>query len=87
MTLSETWFINKDGYFMFWNMCFVGVFFKCIFLNLCEPFAFNSFSLTALPFKNSNYFTCVSVYVDLNLHYVDCICLAYQMSTLWKNQK
>lgn len=65
---------------------FCGSVFKCVFLNVCEPFAFKNFSILALPFKNSTYFTCLSVYIDLSLHYVDCICLAYQKSTLWKTK-
>lgn len=75
---------GKGSYFMFWNRCFVGVCLNAFFW-MCVNHLLLRIS-QSLPFKNSTYFTCLSVCLDLSLHYVDCICLAYQKSTLWKTK-
>lgn len=56
---------------------------NAIFFNSSEPFAFKN---VLLPFKNSNYFTCVNGYIDINLHYVDRFSFVYQESALWENK-
>lgn len=60
---------------MFWNSCFVFfVFLECIFLNLCEPFAFMNFSLVFVTFKKSKYFTCVTAYRPKSMLSVFYLC-------------
>lgn len=56
--------------------------FKCIFLNLSEPFPFKNF----LPFENNN-FTCVNAYRDIHLHYVDWFSFVQQESALSKTSE
>lgn len=53
--------------------CFLNAVYK-----LRKPCAFKNFAVTPPPFKTNNYFTCVSICIDLILCYVDSFCLVYQ---------